>query len=323
MYSIVAEKPGDTSVLQKKEFVIENLKTNEVLIKHHSIGVNFIDIYFRKGLYPWPKDTGLVLGSEASGVIQEVGANVKNFKTGDRITYAQANNAYASHRVIDESLIVKIPDNVTFEQAASSTLKGLTVKYLLHDSFKIKPSHTALFHAAAGGVGLIAGQWLKEIGANTIGTAGTQEKCNLAKRYGFSEVINYSDKNFLVEVNLLTKNVGVDVVYDSVGKDTMPDSFKALKKHGTVVSFGQSSGPYTDLKMTDLAYGSFYLTRPTLFHFYANREWLEKASKELFNLIANQKIILDQIQEYSLEDVAQAHQDIENRKTIGSVILKP
>jgi NADPH2:quinone reductase len=323
MFSIVATKPGDTSVLQKIELSLESLRPNEVLIKHHSIGVNFIDIYFRKGLYPWPKDNNLVLGSEASGTIEQIGPDVKNFSIGDRVAYAQANNAYSTHRIIDANLIVKIPDTVTFEQASSSMLKGLTVRYLLNNSFKLSSSHIVLFHAAAGGVGLIAGQWIKEIGARAIGTAGSENKCNLAKQYGYSEVINYSEKNFLEEILSITNNLGVDVVYDSVGKDTMHDSFKSLKKHGTVVSFGQSSGAYSDLKMTDLAFGSFYLTRPTLFHFYANRDWLEKASSELFNLIANKKILLDQTQEYSLENVAQAHLDIENRKTVGSVILKP
>ena len=323
MFSIVAIKPGDTTVLQKIELSIEPLKANEVLIKHHSIGVNFIDIYFRKGLYPWPKDNNLILGSEAAGAVEQIGSDVKNFRIGDRVAYAQANNAYSTHRIINENLLVKIPDTVSFDQAASSMLKGLTVRYLLNNSFKVNSSHSVLFHASAGGVGLIAGQWLKEIGARVIGTAGSESKCNLAKQYGYSEVINYSEKNFLEEVLSMTNDQGVDVVYDSVGKDTMHDSFKSLKKHGTVVSFGQSSGAYSDLKMTDLAFGSFHLTRPTLFHFYADRAWLENASSELFSLIANQKILLDQIQEYSLNDVAQAHLDIENRKTVGSVILKP
>ncbi|MEK9886457.1 MAG: quinone oxidoreductase, partial [Pelagibacteraceae bacterium] len=242
MFSIVATKPGDTTVLQKIELSIEPLKANEVLIKHHSIGVNFIDIYFRKGLYPWPKANNLILGSEAAGVVEQIGSDVKNFRIGDRVAYAQANNAYSTHRIINENLLVKIPDTVSSEQAASSMLKWLTVRYLLNNSFKVNSSHSVLFHASAGGVGLIAGQWLKAIGARAIGTAGSESKCNLAKQYGYSEVINYSEKNFLEEVLSMTNDQGVDVVYDSVGKDTMHDSFKSLKKHGTVVSFGQSSG---------------------------------------------------------------------------------
>jgi NADPH2:quinone reductase len=321
-YSISATHPGDINVLQRQELNLPKLKDKEILIKNHSIGVNFIDIYFRKGLYPWPVENNLILGSEASGVVEDIGSKVSKFKIGDRVAYAQPNNAYATHRVLSEDLIVSIPETISFEQAASSMLKGLTVRYLLRDSFDLKPEHTVLFHAAAGGVGLIAGQWMNHIGCSTIGTAGNSEKCNLAKNYGYQNMINYSEKNFLEEVLYLTNNLGVDIVYDSVGKDTMFNSFKVLKRHGTVVSFGQSSGAYTDLQMTDLAFGSFHLTRPTLFHFYANRNWLETASAELFELISSEKVKLNQITKYSLENVAQAHTDIENRKTTGSVILE-
>ena len=322
MYSIIASKPGNTSVLEKKDFQISTLKPNEVLIKNHTIGVNFIDIYFREGLYPWPQEKDLVLGSEAAGEIEAVGSEVKQFQVGDRVAYAQPNNAYATHRIINESLIVSIPENVSFDQAAAAILKGLTVKYLVTDSFKLQAHHKVLFHAAAGGVGLIAGQWISEIGCQLIGTAGSDEKCSKARVYGYNEMINYTNQNFLQEVQGLTQREGVDVVYDSVGKDTMSDSFKCLKKHGTVVSFGQSSGMYKNLQMTDLMSGSLHLTRPTLFHFYANREWLVDASAMLFEMIAQQKIKLNEITEYALEEVGQAHLDIENRKTTGSVILK-
>ena len=322
MYSIVATQPGDTSVLQKKEFEISEILPTQVLIKNHSIGVNFIDIYFRKGLYPWPQENNLILGSEGAGIIEAVGSDVQNLRVGDRVAYAQANNAYATHRVLDASLVVRIPDAISFDQAAAAMLKGLTVRYLLKDSFEVKNHHTVLFHAAAGGVGLIAGQWMKVLGVKTIGTAGSDDKCNLAKDRGYDETINYSNEDFLERVQEITNHSGVDVVYDSVGKDTMFNSFKSLKRHGTVVSFGQSSGAYTDLQMTDLAFGSFHLTRPTLFHFYANRNWLEIASAELFDLISTEKVKLDQITKYSLENVAQAHTDIENRKTTGSVILE-
>ena len=322
MYSIVATQPGDTSVLQKKEFEISEILPTQVLIKNHSIGVNFIDIYFRIGLYPWPLENNLILGSEGAGIIEAVGSDVQNLRVGDRVAYAQANNAYATHRVLDASLVVRIPDAISFDQAAAAMLKGLTVRYLLKDSFEVKNHHTVLFHAAAGGVGLIAGQWMKVLGVKTIGTAGSDDKCNLAKDRGYDETINYSSEDFLERVQEITNHSGVDVVYDSVGKDTMFNSFKSLKRHGTVVSFGQSSGAYTDLQMTDLAFGSFHLTRPTLFHFYANRNWLEIASAELFDLISTEKVKLDQITKYSLENVAQAHTDIENRKTTGSVILE-
>ena len=322
MYSIVATQPGDISVLQKKDFEISEILPNQVLIKNHSIGVNFIDIYFRTGLYPWPQENNLVLGSEGAGIIEAVGDDVVNLRVGDRVAYAQANNAYATHRILDANLVVRIPDAISFDQAAAAMLKGLTVRYLLKDSFEVKNHHTVLFHAAAGGVGLIAGQWMRVLGAKAIGTAGSDNKCNLAKQHGYEETINYLSEDFLEKVQGMTNQLGVDVVYDSVGKDTMFNSFKALKRHGTVVSFGQPSGAYTDLKMTDLAFGSFHLTRPTLFHFYANRNWLENASAELFELIISEKIKLDHITKYPLDNVAQAHTDIENRKTTGSVILE-
>ena len=322
MYSIVATQPGDISVLQKKEFEISEILPNQVLIKNHSIGVNFIDIYFRKGLYPWPQENNLVLGSEGAGIIEAVGSDVVNLRVGDRVAYAQANNAYATHRILDSNLVVRVPDAISFDQAAAAMLKGLTVRYLLKDSFEVNGHHKVLFHAAAGGVGLIAGQWMQVLGAKTIGTAGSDEKCKLAKDHGYGETINYSNEDFLKRVQEITNQLGVDVVYDSVGKDTMFNSFKALKRHGTVVSFGQSSGAYTDLQMTDLAFGSFHLTRPTLFHFYANRNWLENASAELFELISSEKVKLDQVTKYPLENIAQAHTDIENRKTTGSVILE-
>ncbi len=322
MYSIVANKPGDTSVLQRKSIELTELKSNEILIKNRAIGVNFIDIYFRAGLYPWPVDKDLVLGSEGAGEVEAIGPNVTKFKIGDRVAYAQPNNAYATHRTISEDLVVSIPDSISFDQAAASILKGLTVKYLVCDSYNLQSNHEVLFHAAAGGVGLIAGQWIKDIGAKLIGTAGNSDKCELAKQRGFDEVINYSEKNFLDEVLKITNNKGLDVVYDSVGKDTMFQSFKCLKKHGMLVSFGQSSGPYKDIQMTDLAFGSFYLTRPTLFHFYANREWLEIASHKLFEMIVKDKIKLDKITKYDLDNVADAHTDMENRKTSGSIVLK-
>ena len=322
MHSIVAKKPGGVDVLQKIEFELPDLKPNDVLIKNHSIGVNFIDIYFREGLYPWPHEQNLVLGSEGAGEIEAVGKKVENFKVGDRVAYAQANNAYSTHRVIDENLAVPIPDSISYDIAASAILKGLTVKYLVLDSFKLEPHHKVLFHAAAGGVGLIAGQWINSIGCNLIGTAGSDYKCSIATSNGYAKMINYKDQKFLSEIHALTNNEGVDVVYDSVGQDTMSDSFKCLKKHGTVVSFGQSSGIYKSLQMSDLMTGSLHLTRPTLFHFYVNRKWLDQASSMLFEMIDTKKIEFKNITEYKLEEVAQAHIDIESRKTTGSVILK-
>lgn len=322
MHSIVAKKPGGVEVLEKINFDVPDLKPNEILIRNHYIGVNFIDIYFREGLYPWPQEENLILGSEAAGEVESVGKNVENFQVGDRVAYAQANNAYSTHRIIDENLVVPIPDTISYEIAASSILKGLTVKYLVLDSFKLKPHHKVLFHAAAGGVGLIAGQWISDIGCHLIGTAGSDDKCSIARSHGYLNMINYSNQKFLNEVLAMTNNKGVDVVYDSVGQDTMFDSFKCLKKHGTVVSFGQSSGMYKSLQMSDLMTGSLHLTRPTLFHFYADQNWLLQSSALLFEMINLKKIKFQNVTEYPLEEVAQAHTDIESRKTTGSVILK-
>ena len=197
MHSIVAKKPGGVNVLQKIDFELPDLKPHDVLIKNHSIGVNFIDIYFREGLYPWPHEQNLVLGSEGAGEIEAVGQNVENFKVGDRVAYAQANNGYSTHRVIDENLVVSIPDSISYDIAASAILKGLTVKYLVLDSFKLESHHKVLFHAAAGGVGLIAGQWINSIGCKLIGTAGSDYKCSVANSNGYAKMINYKDQDLL------------------------------------------------------------------------------------------------------------------------------
>ena len=321
MKAIEITQHGDPEVLELKDIKLGKPGADEVTIEQKAIGLNYIDTYHRSGLYPLKLPSGL--GAEGAGIITEVGSNIKTFKVGDKVSYAGAPlGSYSTHRNYPINNLVKVPDNIDLEVAATLMTKGLTTFYLLHKTYPVKSGQTILFHAAAGGVGLIAGQWMQVLGAKTIGTAGSDEKCNLAKDHGYGETINYSNEDFLQRVQEITNQSGVDVVYDSVGKDTMFNSFKALKRHGTVVSFGQSSGAYTDLQMTDLAFGSFHLTRPTLFHFYANRNWLENASAELFELISNEKVKLDQVTKYPLENVAQVHTDIENRKTTGSVILE-
>jgi len=295
----------------------------EVLIQHRAIGVNFIDVYIRGGLYPWPVDKDLVLGSEAAGVIEAVGDGVIGLATGDRVAYTIPNGAYASSRVIDAAHVVPLPEGLDDAVAAAAMLKGLTVSYLINHSYPAKKGDTVLFHAAAGGVGSLAGQWLSDRGVKVIGTAGGSEKCALALTHGYDEVIDYKDENFADRVQEITGGKGVDAVYDSVGADTVKGSLACLKRFGSLVCFGQSSGPVTDFKISDLASGSYRLTRPTLFHHTASREWLEQASSELFERILIGTLDVSVRQRFALTDVAQAHDALESRATTGSTVLLP
>lgn len=322
-YSIVAETPGGLEVLSRREFVQPDLGKGQVLVRHTAIGVNFLDIYLRTGLYPWPVEKDLVLGSEAAGVVEQVGSEVTGVATGDRVAYAVAHGAYASHRVIDAQHLVRLPESVDDRTAAAAMLKGLTAHYLLHHSYPVKTGDTVLFHAAAGGVGLIAGQWLASKGVTAIGTAGGAEKCALASSHGFREVIDYRSEDFVQRVMGLTGGAGVDAVYDSVGKDTYPGSLHCLKTFGTLVSFGQSSGPVANFKLADLSSGSFFVTRPVLFHFTQDRNWLVQASAELFGQIESGAIAIRINQTVNLEDAADAHRMLEGRRTTGSTVLLP
>jgi len=321
-YTIVAERPGNSDVIRKLDIAMPVPNQGEVLLRHTAIGVNFLDTYFRTGLYPWSVEKNLILGSEAAGVIEAIGPGVSGFSVGERVAYTTANGAYASHRAIASQHLIKIPDGVSDEVAAASVLKGLTVHYLLHDSFAVNDSHTVLFHAAAGGVGMIVGQWLAAKGVRAIGTAGGAEKCALALQNGFGDMIDYRSENFVERLRELVPG-GVDVVYDSVGKDTYPGSLHCLRTHGSFVTFGQASGPATDFKLSDLAAGSFHVTRPVLFHFTALPGWLQKASSELFSLIADGSIKIHVNQTYALSDAAQAHDALESRKTTGCTVLIP
>ena len=322
-YAIHATNPGGSEVLEKVEFTPTAPEAGEVQIRHTAIGVNFIDIYIRSGAYPWPVDNNLILGCEAAGVIEAVGAGVADFKEGDRVAYTIPNGAYSSHRNIGTANLVHLPDNISDETAAACMLKGLTCYYLLHNSYKVSAGDTVLFHAAAGGVGLIAGQWLAAKGATAIGTAGTDKKCELAMANGYTDVINYKTDDFASGVKALTEGNMVDVVYDSVGQDTWPGSRDCLKRHGTMVAFGQSSGPITDFKIADLAVGSLYITRPTLFHFVADRSWLENASSAMFDMIGSGRLNIAINQTVALENAVEAHAALESRSTTGCTILVP
>ena len=320
-YAMAAAKPGGSGVIRKIELGAMSPSAEEVLIRHDAIGLNFLDIYIRNGAYPWPVETDLVLGSEGAGLIEAVGSNVKGLAPGDRVGYTLANGAYASHRLIDARYVLKLPTNVSSELAAAIMLKGLTVAYLIHDSFRVESGHAVLFHAAAGGVGLIAGQWLNALGAKVIGTAGGADKCALAKANGYHHVIDYKSADFETEVMKLTDGKGVDVTYDSVGNDTMARSLTSTRRHGTIIAFGQSSGPYLDFKISDLAKGSYKLSRPTLFHFACERDWLETNASKLFAAVTDGTLNISINQKFALEDVAKAHDALTGRATTGSTIL--
>jgi len=285
--------------------------------------VNFLDVYYRGGSYPWPVEADLVTGSEGAGVVEAVGAGVTGFAVGQRVAYTTPNGAYATHRLLDAALLVPLPDDIPDEIAAAVMLKGLTAHYLLHHSFPVEAGQTVLFHAAAGGVGLIAGQWLAAKGVRAIGTAGGPEKCALALQNGYEAVIDYRAQDFVAEVGRLTGGKGVAAVYDSVGADTIMGSLDALERFGTLVSFGQSSGTPDQLKIKDLTRGSLRVTRPTLFHHVARRDWLLQAAEDLFGMIRSGRIVIRIDRSLPLQEVAEAHDGLEGRRTTGSTVLIP
>lgn len=297
---------------------------DEVILRHKAIGLNFVDTYFRTGLYPYGGKMPLILGAEGSGEIVEVGSAVNHLKIGDRVAYTFPLGAYSEHRVIKADRLVKLPDNISPEVAAASMVKGLTTQYLLRRTFKVNENHTILFHAAAGGVGLFAGQWASKLGATIIGTVSTPEKAALAKANGYTHVINYKSEDFVEKVKEITDGKGVDVVYDSVGQNTYPHSLKCLKRLGHWVSFGQSSGMVTNFELRHLAqYGSLTATRPSLFNYIVTRKELEYAASELFRLLGDGSIKVAVNQKFSLKNAGEAHRALEGRKTTGSTVLIP
>jgi NADPH2:quinone reductase len=321
--AIAARHPGPPDVLEQVTLPAPMPGPDQAVVRHTAIGVNFIDTYFRSGLYPWPVETGLVPGSEAAGVITALGENVQGFAIGERVAYTIPNGAYATERALEARHLVRIPDGIDDETAAAAMLKGLTAHYLLHRSFVAQKGATVLFHASAGGVGLIAGQWLAARGVTAIGTAGGPEKCALAAAHGYAHVIDYTAGDFVAQVGEITGGAGVDAVYDSVGKDTIAGSLACLKTFGTLVNFGQSSGPYTGFALSDLAVGSYTVTRPVLFHFTNTRAYLETAAADLFKMIGSGAIKININQRFALTGAADAHRALEGRKTTGSTVLIP
>ena len=320
-YAMAAKQVGGSDVLHRIEIGEISPAAGEIVIEHKAIGINFIDVHVRTGVYPWPVENDLILGSEGAGIVTAVGEGVTHLAIGDRVAYTLRNGAYATHRTIDASVVVKLPAEIPFETGAAIMLKGLTVAYLMTRSYAVSGGDTVLFHAAAGGVGLLAGQWMKSLGATTIGTAGGPEKCALAAANGYDHVIDYTSEDVTARVAEITGGAGCEAAFDSVGKDTFAATLASLKMHGTAVAFGQSSGAYTDFKIADLGKGSFHLTRPSLFHFIPDRAWLESATATLFGKVIDGSLKIAINQQFPLEEVAAAHDALEGRKTTGCTVL--
>jgi len=314
---------GGPEVMRWEEVEVPAAGPGEVTIKNHACGLNFIDTYQRSGLYPLTMPSGL--GLEGAGVVEAVGPGVTDFKPGDRVAYCSApNGAYATYRNYPAERLIKLPDSVDFETAAGMMLQGMTVEFLLRRTYPVKAGDFVLFHAAAGGVGTIAMQWLNSLGAVTIGTAGSPEKCAIAKQLGAAHVINYRSEDWVKRVKEITDGKGVHVVYDGVGKDTFLPSLDCLRMRGMMVTFGNASGPVPEIPPLILSQkGSLFLTRPTLFHYIASRADLELSASALFDVV-NRGVVKIQIgHRYPLKDAAEAHRDLQARKTTGATILIP
>ena len=321
--AIRIHETGGPEVMRWEEVEVPAAGPGEVTIKNQACGLNFIDTYQRSGLYPLTMPSGL--GLEGAGVVEAAGPGVTDFKPGDRVAYCSApNGAYATYRNYPAERLIKIPDSVDFDTAAGMMLQGMTVEFLLRRTYPVKAGDFVLFHAAAGGVGTIAMQWLNSLGAVTIGTAGSPEKCAIAKSLGAAHVINYRSEDWVKRVKEITDGKGVHVVYDGVGKDTFMPSLDCLRMRGTMVTFGNASGPVPEIPPLILSQkGSLFLTRPTLFHYIASRADLELSASALFDVV-NRGVVKIQIgHRYPLKDAAEAHRDLQARKTTGATILIP
>ncbi len=316
-------KTGGPEVLVLDDVAVGDPGPGQARIRHTAIGVNFLDTYQRSGMYPITLPSGA--GNEGAGIVEAVGSGVSSVKPGDRVAYTGAPpGSYSEARLYAADRLVKIPDGITDEQAASIMLKGMTAQYLIHRTYAVKPGDTVLFHAAAGGVGLIACQWLKALGATVIGTVGSDEKAALAKAHGCDHTIVYTRENFLERVKAITGGKGLPVVYDSVGKSTWEGSLDCLRPRGMMVSFGNASGAVPPFNIIVLSQkGSLYVTRPTLVTYIASRTDLEETAKSLFDVVKSGKVKIEITARYKLADAAQVHRDLEARKTTGSVIMLP
>jgi NADPH2:quinone reductase len=320
-HAIRFHKTGGPEVLVWEEVQVGKPGPGEARIRHTAVGLNFVDIYIRSGLYPSQLPSGL--GGEGAGVVEEIGPGVTDLKPGDRIAYGAAPaGAYAEERLIPADRLIKLPDGIDHRTAAAMMLKGLTVQYLIRQTYRVKAGETILLHAAAGGVGLILGQWAKHLGATVIGTVGSDDKAKLAQAHGCAHTIVYTREDFVKRVDEITHGHKVPVVYDSVGKDTFLKSLDCLAPLGLVALFGQSSGSVEPLNLGLLAQkGSLYVTRPTLNTYGAKRENLVAMAKELFEVVLSGAVKIEVHQTYPLKDAAKAHADLAARKTTGSTVL--
>jgi NADPH:quinone reductase len=320
--AVRVHKNGGPEVLTSEDIEIPAPGPGQVKLKQHAAGVNFIDTYFRSGLYPPPAGFPFVAGNEGAGEVIAVGPGVADLKVGDRVGYVVALGGYAAERVLPADRAVKLPDGISYEQAAATMLKGMTVCYLVRRTFPVKKGDTVLIHAAAGGVGLIASQWANALGANVIGTVGSKEKAELARANGCHHTILYRDEDFVARVKEITKGALCDVVYDGVGKTTFPASLDCIRPLGMFVSFGSASGAIEAFNINLLQFkGSLFATRPTLNHYAAKREDLLKLAEETFAVITSGKVKIPINQTYPLKEAAKAHRDLESRATTGASIL--
>lgn len=319
-HAIRIHKTGRPETLEWEEVEVGDPGPGQVRIRQEAAGLNFIDVYHRTGLYK--QELPFTPGVEGAGIVEAIGSDVTNVKTGDRVAYAGPIGGYAEERLIDADRVVKLPDDISSEQAAGMMLQGMTAQMLLRSVFPVHEGDMILVHAAAGGVGLIMCQWASALGATVIGTVGTEEKAELARMHGCAHPIVYSKQDFLSEVERITAGEKLPVVYDSVGRDTFMKSLDCLKVRGLMVSFGNASGPPQPIAPGLLAQkGSLYLTRPTLYHYIATREQLEQSANELFDMVSKGKVKVEVQQRFALKDAAEAHRALQARKTTGSTIL--
>ncbi len=322
MNAIQVQKPGGPEVLTLVDIPVPKPKPHQAVVKVSAAGVNFIDVYLREGRYPSPLP--FISGQEGSGIVSEIGADVKSFKPGDRVAYTGIPGSYAEYAAVPADRVVLLPPGITEHQAAAAMLQGMTAHYLVHDTYPLKKGETALIHAAAGGAGLLLVQMAKNIGARVIGTAGTEEKAKLAREAGADEIILYAQEDFEAETKRLTDGKGVHVVYDGVGKTTFDKDLNILRPRGYLVLFGASSGPVPPFDLVKLSQkGSLFVTRPTLVHHIATHEELQQRATAVLTMIAKGKLKLRIEHIYPLREAQQAHRDLEARKTTGKLLLIP
>jgi NADPH:quinone reductase len=322
-HAIRFEQIGGPEVLRWEEVTVGEPAPGEARVRHHAVGLNYIDTYHRSGLYPTALPSGI--GLEGAGVVEAVGDGVTELAPGDRVAYAGGPlGAYSEVRTMPADRLVRLPESIAFEQGAAMMLQGLTAQYLLRQTYRVQAGDTILIHAAAGGVGLIVCQWAKSLGATVIGTVGSDEKAALARAHGCDHPIVYTRERFVERVREITQGEGVTVVYDSIGKDTFMDSLDCLRPRGMMVLFGAASGPVPPFDIQTLAQkGSLFLTRPTLFGYAAKRKDLLDMAGELFSVVTSGRVRIEVNQRYALKDAAQAHRDLEARRTTGSTIFLP